>query len=63
MRLKDYLKKYNINKTDFCYACKMGKDSLDAYCSGKRRPRLERALLIQEASDGCVKVEDLRGKE
>jgi transcriptional regulator with XRE-family HTH domain len=59
MKLKAWLNKEGLSKTEFAKKVGITRHALYLYLKGKRQPRLDIALRIEEATNGEVTVKDL----
>jgi len=59
MKLQNWLKEKGFSKAEFARKIGVSRHALYLYLKGKRQPRLDIALRIEEATNGEVTVKDL----
>lgn len=63
MKLKEYLEKNKISALKFSFSCGTDAAAIYAIVKGIRRPQQALAERIEKATNGEVKVVELRGKD
>ena len=59
MKLETYLESRRLSQKEFGHLVKLSQQTLSNYIAGRRKPSLDAAKRIEEATKGKVTMEDL----